>query len=224
MATSVNVEPTGYLDYTRPDGTVEKLAWTDPAVYEERRLAYIATQPPSPPLKRAPILLSEEVWEAVQEYYRLRGERVPPEEAKACVMAVAEERRACARPPTPPPAEPVGADGKRKHISGMPLEEDDPKPYFEGQPTPEFWAWARRQKARKDAERAAQGLPPLPTAREKAAAKAAKEKERAAKEAEKKEKERAKVAAAAAKLAAKEEKRAAAEAKAAAKSAKAAKK
>jgi hypothetical protein len=211
------MEPTGFLAYTRPDGTVEKIPWTDPAVYEERRLAYIASLPPSPPPKRPAVLLSEEIWESVQEYYRERGERVPPEEAKYCVMAVAEERRLCARPPTPPPAEPAGP---RKHISGMPLEEDDPKPFFEGEPTAEFWAWARRQRIRKNAERAAAGLAPLPTAREKAAAKSAKEKERAAKEAEKKEKERAKVAAAAAKLAAKEEKRAAAEAKAAAKAAK----
>jgi len=33
--------------------------------------------------------------------------------------------------------------------------------------TPEFWAWCRRRTAAKNAERAAAGLPPLPTAAEK---------------------------------------------------------
>lgn len=62
--------------------------------------------------------------------------------------------------------------------------------------TPEFWKWARQQREAKNAERAAQGLPPLPTkkeleaekakkAAEKEAAKAAKEMEKAKKVAEK---------------------------------------
>ena len=33
--------------------------------------------------------------------------------------------------------------------------------------TPEFWAWCRRRTAAKNAERAAAGLPPLPTAAQK---------------------------------------------------------
>jgi hypothetical protein len=47
--------------------------------------------------------------------------------------------------------------------------------------TPEFWAWCRRRKAAANAARAAKGLPPLPTAAEKAKAKA----EKAAAKAEK---------------------------------------
>lgn len=212
MAT-VQQKPTGYFTYTNEDGTVERIAWTDPAVFEAQGTAVVA------PKVRRPLTPAEEIWEAVQVYCKEQGIRVPVEDAKICLAMIAEEKKEMGRPPTPPPEEPVGP---RKHISGMPLEEDDPRPYFEGQPTPEFWAWARRQRIRTNAEREAKGLPPLPTAREKAAAKAAKAKQRDAKEAEKKEKERAalekkraKVEAAAAKLAAKEAKRAAAEAKAA---------
>ena len=51
--------------------------------------------------------------------------------------------------------------------------------------TPEFWAWARKRKKEKDAERAKQGLPPLPSKKEQEAEKAKKATERAAKKAEK---------------------------------------
>jgi hypothetical protein len=85
--------------------------------------------------------------------------------------------------------------------------EEDVKPEFG---TPAFWAWTYRQKAKKNAERAAQGLPPLPTKKEAEAAKAQKAKEREAAKAEK-------VAEAAKKLAEKEAKKAAKEAKKAAK-------
>jgi len=47
--------------------------------------------------------------------------------------------------------------------------------------TPEFWAWARAKRAETNKERAEKGLPPLPTAKEKAAAKAAKAAAKAAK-------------------------------------------
>lgn len=202
------LQPTGYLNYTNEDGSVDQIPWTDPDAYEAQRLAAAATQPPM--AVRRPLTPAEEIWEAVQAYCKEQGIRVPVEDAKFCLAAISAEKKERSRPPTPPLEEPVGP---RKHISGLPLEEDDPRPFFEGEPTPAFWAWARRQKIRKDAERAAQGLPPLPTAREKAAARAAKAKEREAKEAEKKEKERAKVQAAAAKLAAKEAKREATAAK-----------
>ena len=47
--------------------------------------------------------------------------------------------------------------------------------------TPEFWAWCRRRTAAKNAERAAAGLPPLPTAAEKRKAAEKKAAEKAAK-------------------------------------------
>jgi hypothetical protein len=211
------MKPTGFLKCVHDDGEVEMIPWTDPAVYEVARSALVL------PKARRALTPAEEIWEAVQVYCKEQGIRVPVEDAKFCLAAIAEEKKEMGRPPTPPPEQEESV-GPRKHISGLPLEEDDPRPFFEGQPTPEFWAWARRQRIRTNAEREAKGLAPLPTAREKAAAKAAKAKEREAKDAEKKEKERAalekkraKVEAAAAKLAAKEAKRAAAEAKAAAK-------
>lgn len=61
-------------------------------------------------------------------------------------------------------------------VEVAPVIVDDVPPHG----TPEFWAWCRRRRAATNAERAAKGLPPLPTtaqkkkaAAEKAAAKAA---------------------------------------------------
>jgi hypothetical protein len=64
-------------------------------------------------------------------------------------------------------------------VTETPMEvfEENVKPEFG---TPAFWAWARKQRAEKNAERAAQGLPPLPTKKEKEAAKEARAKERSA--------------------------------------------
>jgi len=96
-------------------------------------------------------------------------------------------------------------------MKGLPVEEpvevapvivDEMPPHG----TPEFWAWCRRRRAAANAERAAKGLPPLPTAAqkakaaaaklvEKAAAKAAKDAAKAAKDAAKDAKDAAKDAA-----------------------------
>lgn len=134
----------------------------------------------------------------------------------------------------PVPAEEVGIGAKLDAMEQARFNEtfqivrETPKEVFEADikpefGTPAFWAWARKQKAKKDAERAEQGLPPLPTKKEAEAMKAAKAKEREAAKAEK-------VAEAAKKLAEKEEKaaekakkQAEKEAKAAAKVAKASK-
>jgi hypothetical protein len=57
-----------------------------------------------------------------------------------------------------------------------------PKPEFG---TPEFWKWTRDRRRQIDAERAAQGLPPLPTKKEKEAAKQSRKAAREAKAAAK---------------------------------------
>ena len=58
-----------------------------------------------------------------------------------------------------------------------------PKPEFG---TPEFWRWTAARRKEIDAERAAAGLPPLPTKKEKEAAKQSRKLAREAKAATKK--------------------------------------
>ena len=58
-----------------------------------------------------------------------------------------------------------------------------PKPEFG---TPEFWRWTAARRKEIDAERAAAGLPPLPTKKEKEAAKQSRKASREAKAAAKK--------------------------------------
>jgi hypothetical protein len=105
----------------------------------------------------------ETVDAAVREWYAALGQPVPPEELVGAAIDLAQEGLAA-------------ADEKA-------LERDKetgagPKPEFG---TPEFWAWARKRRAEENAKRAAEGLPPLPTAKEKAAAKEAKAAAKAAK-------------------------------------------
>ena len=104
----------------------------------------------------APPTFGESVDAAVREWYAALGQPVPPEELVGPAIDAAQAGQAI-------------ADEKA-------LEKDKetgagPKPEFG---TPEFWAWARKRRAEENAVRAAQGLPPLPTAKEKAAAKEAK--------------------------------------------------
>ncbi len=112
--------------------------------------------------QRIPTTLGEEVDAALAEWYGTRGLPVPPEEVGLGAIIDAEER-----------------EKFRKELEGAVVAAAaaasataaGPKPEFG---TPEFWAWARKRKLEKDAERAAKGLPPEPTKAEKAAAKAAK--------------------------------------------------
>lgn len=111
----------------------------------------------------------------------------------------------------PIPADEVGIGAKIDAIERAKIDEEfqivntTPNEVFEAElkpefGTPAFWAWTHKQKAKKNAERAEQGLPPLPTKKEAEAAKAVKAKEREAAKA-------VKIAEAAKKLAEKERKR-----------------
>ena len=114
-----------------------------------------------PAVPRAPATLGDEVDLLVKEWYAALGQPVPAEEVGVGALIDAadaararEESAAVAAGEAAAEAAPAGE-----------------KPEYG---TPEFWVWARKRRAEKNAERAAKGLPPLPTAKEKAAAAAAK--------------------------------------------------
>lgn len=118
----------------------------------------------------SPKTVGEEVEWLVTQWYAELGQPIPPEEVGIGAKLDAMERERF--------------DAEFQIVRETPKEvfEEDVKPEFG---TPAFWAWTWRQKAKKNAERAAQGLPPLPTKKEAEAAKAQKAKERAAAKAEK---------------------------------------
>ncbi len=138
-----------------------------------------------------PKTVGDEVEWLVTQWYASIGQPIPAEEVGIGAKVDVMERERF--------------DKEFQIVRETPKEvfEEDVKPEFG---TPAFWAWTWRQKAKKNAERAAQGLPPLPTKKEAEAAKAQKAKEREAAKADK-------VAEAAKKLAEKEAKKAAKEAK-----------
>ena len=133
-----------------------------------------------------PKTTGEEVEWLVTQWYASIGQPIPQEEIGIGSKIDAMER--------------ARFDEEFRIVRETPKEvfEEDVKPEFG---TPAFWAWTWKQKAKKNAERAEQGLPPLPTKKEAEAAKALKVKEREAAKAEK-------VAEAAKKLAEKETKKA----------------
>lgn len=110
-----------------------------------------------------PKTIGEEVEWLVTQWYTTLGQPIPAEEVGIGYTIDAIER--------------AKWDNEFKLLKETPKEvfEEDIKPEFG---TPAFWAWARKQKIKKDAERAEQGLPPLPTKKEAEAAKAIKAKER----------------------------------------------
>lgn len=106
-----------------------------------------------------PMTLGEEVEQALLEWYGRRGQTVPADEVGIGVKIDQWEREA-------------ETAAEKARAAAEAAEEAAPageKPEFG---TPAFWAWARKRKAEKDAERAAKGLPPLPTKREKESTKA----------------------------------------------------
>ncbi len=116
-------------------------------------------QPAGP---RVPATLGEEVDLLLKEWYAARGEPVPAEEiGVGALIDAAEAERAR--------EESAAVAAGEAAAEAAPAGE---KPEYG---TPAFWAWARKRRAEKNAERAAKGLPPLPTAKEKAVAKAAKD-------------------------------------------------
>jgi hypothetical protein len=122
---------------------------------------------------KIPATLGEEVEQALAEWYGRRGLPVPPEEIGIGARIDAEESALQQQQLN-------SIEETQKNQDASPAGE---KPEFG---TPEFWAWARKRKKEKDAERAKQGLPPLPTKKEKEAEKAKKVAEREAKKALKK--------------------------------------
>lgn len=137
-----------------------------------------AAKPTDEELVRAiPITLGDEVQAALEEWYRARGEPLPAEYVGFGATVDAEERARdkalidALYPPEPAP----GAPAAPKPLG--------PKPEFG---TPEFWRWTALRRKQIDAERAAAGLPPLPTKKEKEAAKQSRKLAREAKAAAKK--------------------------------------
>lgn len=132
-----------------------------------------------------PTTTGDEVEWLVTQWYAMLGQPIPPDEVGIGSTIDAFER--------------ARLNEEFHIVNTTPKEvfEADLKPEFG---TPAFWAWAHKQKAKKNAERAEQGLPPLPTKKEAEAAKEAKSKEREAAKA-------VKIAEAAKKLAEKEAKR-----------------
>jgi hypothetical protein len=144
-----------------------------------------AWQPP--PIGWFPATLGEEVDSLLAEWYGTRGLPIPPEEVGLGAVIdrqererFAEEQRLARVLAGEEPAVPLAA-GEEETLE-MKAERlaaaVGPKPEFGSD---EFWAWARRKRTAENAALAAKGLPPLPTAKEKAAAKAAKAAEKAAK-------------------------------------------
>lgn len=126
-------------------------------------------RPKSTPFKV--LTLGEEVDSLVTEWYRARGQPVPPEDLVGKEIDAAEALEA------------ARLDAAwAKEAGKIP----DVAPAYG---TPEFWEYHRAKKAAENARRAEEGLPPLPTKKEleaeKAKKKADREAEKAAKEAEK---------------------------------------
>lgn len=141
---------------------------------------------------KIPLTLGEEVEQLLAEWYGSRDLPNPSENIGIGARIDAEEQERFQRE-------------MKEYDEALKKQEESPageKPEFG---TPEFWAWARKRKKEKDAERAAKGLAPLPSKKEKEAEKAKKAAEKAAKVAEKE----AKASEKAAKKAEKESKKAA---------------
>jgi hypothetical protein len=118
---------------------------------------------------KIPVTLGEEVDQALAEWYGSRGQPIPEDEIGIGAKIDAAELEFRQQ-------EMKGIIEYEKKKEEAPAGE---KPEFG---TPEFWAWARKRKKEKDEERAAKGLAPLPTKKEKEALKAAKDAVKAVKE------------------------------------------
>lgn len=102
---------------------------------------------------------SEEIWKAVQEYYRWKGTGVPPAEAKGCLAAIRDERQAKANPV------------QEVQLEVVPVVELPPRPEYG---TPEFWKWCRETKAVREKAKAEKEAAKEAKAKAREEAKAAK--------------------------------------------------
>lgn len=88
-------KPTSFLTYRREDGTTEQIPWTAPA-------PFVASDHPAPPSVKRCLSPAEEIWQLVQDYSKETGIPIQVEDAKACLAAIAEEKRKTGLPPPPP--------------------------------------------------------------------------------------------------------------------------
>jgi hypothetical protein len=162
----------------------------DMAALEQKMAAASLADGPAwvpPPIGWFPVTLGEEVEAALDEWYGTRGLKRPAEEVgigakidEAERARHAEEERIARVIAGEEPEIPLGPggvetlEGKAARLRAL----VGVKPEFGSDA---FWAWARRKRAADNAELEAKGLPPLPTAKEKEAAKAARKASREAK-------------------------------------------
>lgn len=133
---------------------------------------------------KIPITLGEEVEQAMTEWYACRGLPLPKEDEGIGARIDAEQRA-------------IFEKEWKEYDDVLKKQEEAPageKPEFG---TPEFWAWARKRKKEKEAEKVIKDAEKAAKEAEKAAEKAAKEAEKEAKKAEKEKKAAEKAAKAA---------------------------
>lgn len=88
------MQPDGYLQYTDPDGKISQIPWSIPRD---------TGTPLAPPIKvPKPLSQAAEIWELVQDYSATYKVPISPADAKACLDAIAEEKRKAGLPPPPP--------------------------------------------------------------------------------------------------------------------------
>lgn len=150
--------------------------------------AATAWQPP--PVGWFPKTLGEEVDALLAEWYGVQGLPIPAEEVGLGAVIDRQERERIAAELGAVAGVTAEAEAAKEAAKAEPpadetLEEKAARLRAAVGPKPEFgdksyWSWASRKKAAENAERAAQGLPPLPSAKEKAAAVVAKKAAKAA--------------------------------------------
>ena len=101
-------------------------------------------------VKNIPITLGDEVQQALEEWYAALGQKLPDEYVGFGNKVDEDERKR------------FGEEMKLANPidPSLGIKQVGIKPEFG---TPEFWKWARERRAEKNAERAAKGLPPLPS-------------------------------------------------------------
>ena len=100
-------------------------------------------------VKKIPITMGDEVQQALEEWYASLGQKLPDEYNEFGKKVDEDERKRF--------NEEIKVVNPIDPSLGI---KSSTKPEFG---TPEFWKWARERRAEKNAERAAKGLPPLPT-------------------------------------------------------------
>ncbi len=136
------MQPDGYLQYTDPDGKVSQIPWRIP---RDTGIPLASPTKIPKPLSPASDSLANarssagsfhsqaaEIWQLVQDYSATYKIPIPPADAKACLDAIAEEKRKAGLPP-PPPEPPRTVE-----------EALGPKPMW-GDPM--FWDYWRKAKA-----------------------------------------------------------------------------